>query len=171
VTPALIRAEVARCHADDDEAELWQHAVDVCHEVWFRWEEAGALVRLIEAEVRRRAPRAVLAPLVRLVHQYALEMGAGPLLERSEQLARVSRVSLVEPFAARNAPDRTTPSGSLTDREREVLAHLVAGRTNGEIARELVISDKTVSVHVSNILRKTGTSSRAEVASWALRRT
>ncbi len=98
-------------------------------------------------------------------------MGAGPLLEQSEQLARASRVSLVEPSAVREPLDRPGPGGSLTDREREVLAHLVAGRTNGEIARELVISDKTVSVHVSNILRKTGTSSRAEVASWAVRRT
>lgn len=57
----------------------------------------------------------------------------------------------------------------LTGREREVLQHLVAGRTNGEIARDLYISDKTVSVHVSNILRKTGVTSRVEAAAWARR--
>jgi DNA-binding NarL/FixJ family response regulator len=45
----------------------------------------------------------------------------------------------------------------------------VAGRSNGEIAKELVISDKTVSVHVSNILHKTGTKSRLEAASLAQR--
>jgi DNA-binding NarL/FixJ family response regulator len=47
----------------------------------------------------------------------------------------------------------------------------VAGRSNGEIAKELVISDKTVSVHVSNILRKTGTSTRIEAAALAKRLT
>jgi predicted transcriptional regulator len=38
-----------------------------------------------------------------------------------------------------------------------VLAYVVAGRTYGEIARELVISEKTVSAHISNLLHKTGT--------------
>jgi DNA-binding NarL/FixJ family response regulator len=55
----------------------------------------------------------------------------------------------------------------LTNREQEVLAHVVAGRTYAEIARALVISEKTVSVHVSNLLRKTGTSSRLELARLA----
>jgi len=50
-----------------------------------------------------------------------------------------------------------------------VLSHLVAGRTNAEIARDLFISDKTVSVHVTNVLRKTGTPNRIEAASLALR--
>ena len=58
---------------------------------------------------------------------------------------------------------------TLTTREREVLSHLVAGRTNLEIARDLFISDKTVSVHVTNVLRKTGTPNRVEAASLALR--
>jgi DNA-binding NarL/FixJ family response regulator len=50
-----------------------------------------------------------------------------------------------------------------------VLRHLVAGRTYAEIARALFISEKTVSVHVSNLLRKTGTSSRIELAELARR--
>ena len=49
-------------------------------------------------------------------------------------------------------------------REREVLSHIVAGRTYAETAEALFISEKTVSVHVSNLLRKTGTRSRVEVA-------
>ena len=57
----------------------------------------------------------------------------------------------------------------LTTREREILTHLVAGRTYAEIARELVISEKTVSVHVSNLLHKTGTANRVELASLARR--
>ncbi|WUF33183.1 LuxR C-terminal-related transcriptional regulator [Kribbella sp. NBC_00482] len=59
---------------------------------------------------------------------------------------------------------------TLTAREREVLAFLVAGWSNSEIAKNLFISDKTVSVHVSNILRKTGTSSRIAAAALAEQR-
>ena len=61
------------------------------------------------------------------------------------------------------------PFTALTARESEVLGHLVAGRTYAEIAAELFISEKTVSVHVSNLLRKTQTSSRREVAALARR--
>ena len=57
----------------------------------------------------------------------------------------------------------------LTARETEVLALLVANRTNAVIARTLLISEKTVSVHVSNLLRRTDTGSRREVAALARR--
>jgi DNA-binding CsgD family transcriptional regulator len=56
-----------------------------------------------------------------------------------------------------------------TPREREVQAHIAAGRTYGEIARELVISEKTVSVHVSHLLHKTGATNRVELAQLARR--
>jgi DNA-binding CsgD family transcriptional regulator len=57
----------------------------------------------------------------------------------------------------------------LTAREREILSYLVAGSTYAEIANTLVISEKTVSSHVSNLLRKTHTSSRVELAQLAHR--
>ena len=57
----------------------------------------------------------------------------------------------------------------MTRREREVLAYVVAGRTYSEIARALVISEKTVSSHVSNLLRKTGTSNRMDLSRLATR--
>ncbi|WP_406057592.1 response regulator transcription factor [Kribbella sp. NBC_00889] len=47
-----------------------------------------------------------------------------------------------------------TPFDSLTKREQEVLSYLVAGRTYPEIAAALFISEKTVSTHVSHVLRK-----------------
>jgi DNA-binding NarL/FixJ family response regulator len=58
---------------------------------------------------------------------------------------------------------------SLTRRESEILALVAQGRTNGEIGRQLFISTKTVSVHVSNILGKLGASGRTEAAAIARR--
>ena len=55
-------------------------------------------------------------------------------------------------------------ASAVTDRKREILTYLVAGRTYSEIARTLALSEKTVSVHVSNMLHKTGTANRAELA-------
>jgi DNA-binding NarL/FixJ family response regulator len=57
----------------------------------------------------------------------------------------------------------------LTAREREVLGCVAAGMTNQQVAHSLGISIRTVTVHVSNLLRKTGSSSRTEAALWAIR--
>lgn len=58
---------------------------------------------------------------------------------------------------------------SLTDREREVLALIADGRSNREIARALVLSEKTVKTHVSNILMKLDVADRTQAALWAVR--
>jgi DNA-binding CsgD family transcriptional regulator len=57
--------------------------------------------------------------------------------------------------------------GGLTERELEVLRHLAAGETNKEIAAELVLSDRTIDRHVSNIFAKLGVSSRASATAYA----
>jgi DNA-binding NarL/FixJ family response regulator len=57
----------------------------------------------------------------------------------------------------------------LSPREAEVLALVAVGRSNGEIARELFISPKTASVHVTHILEKLGVSNRTEAAMVAAR--
>ena len=57
----------------------------------------------------------------------------------------------------------------LTPREAEVLALVAAGDTNREIGEALYISEKTASVHVSNILRKLGVTSRVDAAAIAQR--
>jgi DNA-binding NarL/FixJ family response regulator len=110
-----------------------------------------------------------VAALLRSAHRCAVELGAKPLQDEVEALARRSRISLREPMPLVVPAQAATRLATLTAREREVLALLVAGRSNGEIAKELVISDKTVSAHVSNILRKTGTGSRLEAAALATR--
>jgi DNA-binding CsgD family transcriptional regulator len=57
----------------------------------------------------------------------------------------------------------------LSNREREVLAQIARGRTNREIGERLFISQKTVGVHVGNILSKLGVGGRVEAAAVAIR--
>ncbi|AUG80337.1 LuxR family transcriptional regulator [Kitasatospora sp. MMS16-BH015] len=59
--------------------------------------------------------------------------------------------------------------GTLTEREREVLSHIADGRSNREIARALLLSEKTVKTHVSNILMKLDLADRTQAALWAVR--
>jgi DNA-binding NarL/FixJ family response regulator len=57
----------------------------------------------------------------------------------------------------------------LTDREREVLEQIALGLTNRQIAAKMVISEKTVKTHVSNLLDKLGLEDRTRAAIWALK--
>ena len=63
----------------------------------------------------------------------------------------------------------TGRSSTLTEREREVLGLIADGRSNREIARALVLSEKTVKTHVSNILMKLDLADRTQAALWAVR--
>ena len=58
-------------------------------------------------------------------------------------------------------------AGGLTAREAEVLRLVAAGKTNRAVAEQLVISDRTVARHLSNIFDKLGVSSRAAATAWA----
>ena len=96
--------------------------------------------------------------------EIAERIGAAPLAADIRRLAQRARLDL-EP----TPPHRPELDAGLaiTAREAEVLALLATGRTNREIARTLYISEKTASVHVSNLLRKLGVGSRVEAAAIA----
>ncbi|MEU8277357.1 response regulator [Microbispora bryophytorum] len=65
--------------------------------------------------------------------------------------------------------ERDAAGSALTDREREVLRLLAAGRSNREIARELTVAEKTVKTHVSNVLMKLAVQDRTQAALYAVR--
>jgi ATP/maltotriose-dependent transcriptional regulator MalT len=69
--------------------------------------------------------------------------------------------------AARSAAVTTMPPGTLTQREREIVALVAAGRSNRAIGQELFISPATAARHVANILAKLGFTSRTQIAAWA----
>ena len=124
-----------------------------------RWREA-------EARLSEGVDAAGIAAL-RRAHQTSTALGAARLVAEVESLSRWYRIDLIADVAP--AQEDPLEVYGLTEREREVLAGLAAGRTNQEIADHLYISVKTASVHVSNILRKLGVTGRQEAARLAHR--
>jgi len=153
---ARAEAELSRA-AGDNKPGNWQPVVDT-FSAGFGYETARARWRLAEAlaeagerdEAQRQWQLSVTA---------ADEMGATRLRAALDSLGGRARLGTGSRAGG-------VLSG-LTSREQEVLRVLAAGRSNREIAAELFISDKTVSVHVSNILAKLGAASRTEAAAIA----
>ncbi|HKQ17225.1 MAG TPA: LuxR C-terminal-related transcriptional regulator [Solirubrobacterales bacterium] len=99
-------------------------------------------------------------------------VAVGPGLEHDGQNGNGDRPrepsALVRGVVGESRPERTDTFG-LSPREHEVLALISEGRTNREIGERLFISQKTVGVHVGNILAKLGVSGRVEAAAVAIR--
>ena len=115
-----------------------------------------------------------------LVHR-ALEAGASGYILKNvsrEELAQTIRDAhagkpTLAPEATRALLEKLTqpaaPNFNLTDSELEILALLIAGLNNRQIAEQLVVSRETVKTHVSSILSKLGVASRAEAVGLAVR--
>ncbi|NKE58279.1 hypothetical protein FXN61_16195 [Lentzea sp. PSKA42] len=108
------------------------------------YQAAYARTRCGEPEALRHADRA------------AQRLGALPLVKAVDRQARRQRIPLLH--------EDKPQLGTLTPREREVLELLGWGRTNKEIAQELVLSVRTVGLHVSHVLAKLGAGNRSEAA-------
>ncbi len=86
--------------------------------------------------------------------------------------------SLLNPVVAARVMDRlrhpdllaAPPGEGLTERERQVLSLMAKGFRNKEIARKLFISEKTVKIHVANVLNKLSASNRTEAVVIAMQR-
>ena len=157
---ALCRAEQSRLHHPDPElwrsaARQWQEAGEPYFGAYATWREADALLQ-------GRAGRSRAGECLQRSWRQCHDMGAGPLRDRVERLAQRAGIAL----AAREEQGARTPSPAsdlgLTPREVEVLGQLAAGRTDRQVAEALFISKKTVSVHVSNLLRKLDVANRFE---------
>lgn len=103
---------------------------------------------------------------------YILKDLSPPELVQAIRLAAAGEATLHPRVAARvvqelRGESPSNPFTNLSDREIEVLRLIAAGHSNAEIAAKLVISDKTVKGHVSNILSKLHLADRTQVAVFA----
>jgi DNA-binding NarL/FixJ family response regulator len=162
---AHARAALTLLRASDPElwraaATAWQRAADPWNTAVAQMYEAlaaagaGAFARAGEA--------------LRAAYQTAVALGAASLVDRVEAVARGARLRIASP-AVLEVGDDVAPRLGLTPREAEVLGLVADGLTNREIGETLFVSEKTASVHVSNILRKLGVTSRIEAAAVAQR--
>jgi DNA-binding CsgD family transcriptional regulator len=164
----LYEAEVGRARRDAGNGGQWLRAAEACRRGKLAWEEVYACWRGTESLLTHgHQQRDAATTLLRRGVELAEELQAVPIRASLAELAASARIPL-----ARVADSAPVPGAipGLTPREREILTRVVAGRTYSEIARELVISEKTVSSHISNLLRKTGTSNRFDLSRLAMHR-
>jgi DNA-binding CsgD family transcriptional regulator len=176
-------------------AEAWIAQANPYRVARARWREAESILTSQGARAARVAAKRPLTEAAEI----CLELDARPLLRELRDLAGRARLRLpagVDAVLATEKPDtgnghaplapsteasavvRTVvgePGAAkpntfgLSGREREVLGLIAEGRTNREIGERLFISQKTVGVHVGNILSKLGVSGRVEAAAVAIR--
>jgi DNA-binding CsgD family transcriptional regulator len=142
----------ARAEAKQRDLDSWRAAAAAWDALPCPCRAGRARLREAEALLAAGAPRADAAIPLRAALATARETGSLRLLRAAEALA--SRTGL----AGRES------DAVLTAREREVLLHVAAGRTNRQIAEALYISPRTAGVHVSRILAKLGAATRGEAA-------
>jgi len=154
---AMARAEAFEL-SGGPRPEAWQAAATAWDHCGDRYWGAVCRFRTADALLRAKGDRSVAARLTASALEVARSLGAAPLAADLEVLSRRGRL------AAESATDKPLRRFGLTEREAEVLGLIAEGRTNRQIGSTLFISDKTVSVHVTNLLRKMGVDSRTEAA-------
>jgi DNA-binding CsgD family transcriptional regulator len=168
---AIAEAEGSRLERSPDPG-LWEDAARRCEALGQPWETAYAQFRQGEAILASGGSRQEAPPLLRDAHEIASKLGARPLVGQIEGLARRGRIRLALVPPHRRVRTATTAEGvvvTLTTREWEVLSNVAAGHTNREIGEQLFITEKTASVHISNVMDKLGALSRYEAAAIATR--
>jgi DNA-binding NarL/FixJ family response regulator len=155
------RDNIEAAHAD------WMRAYTLCEHMgahallWRTHAALGQLARaqqhLIEAEREFTAARTIVEELAAQMRD---ESFRASLLRRAAVLIPVAPLAL-------SRSTMKAEFGGLTERERTVAALIARGHSNREIAQALVVSERTVTTHVSNIFAKLGFTSREQVARWA----
>ena len=174
---ATCTAEMARLDGAAD-PNRWATAAEAWGALQMPYPRAYSLMREGQAALAGPRDRARAAAAVRAASILVEPLAARPLLRTLEELAERADVRLgpeeAETDRASSRPAvRVRRNGErrryeLTRRELEVLGLLAAGRSDGDIASQLFISKKTVSVHVANIKGKLGAGSRVEIVTSAL---
>jgi DNA-binding NarL/FixJ family response regulator len=128
------------------------------------WRICVALGRLYQTQGQREEAEQVFSNARALIEELAADV---PDEQVREQFLRQATAML--PHVRSLSPDRAAKQtfGGLTAREREVAALIAQGKSNREIAEELVVSERTVETHVGNIMFKLDVRSRRQIRAWA----
>jgi tetratricopeptide (TPR) repeat protein len=167
----LLRAEALQGLARFAEAEATLdqllHQPDRFVPLPLRWRAQVLRGRLLRAQGRRSEARDVVQAARSTIAEIAETIGDEELRQAfmSQAAARLPRPQPPSVRAAAKAQ-----FDGLTEREREVASLIALGQSNREIAATLVLSERTVAVHVANVLGKLGFASRTRIASWATER-
>ena len=164
---AWYEAEVQRSRRSRGSGDQWLTVVSATAAARLPWLEAYACWRAAEALLSGpRDRRDAGVQVLRRGHALAEQLQAATLRRQLEALSGSARVSLSRPESASRRGERA----ARTDRPGAGNPRAPGPRTDlREIARTLVISEKTVSSHVSNLLRKTGTTGRVQLSRLASR--
>jgi two-component system response regulator DevR len=146
--------------------------LDACREITTRWPETKVIMLTSYAD-----DELIFRALQVGASGYVLkQVGNRSLVEALEAVRRGD--ALLDPVTTQRVIARVREAErakqaaafrDLTDREMAVLAQVAEGKSNGDIAQVLSISEKTVRNHVSTILSKLGLSNRIEAATYAVR--
>ena len=173
VLVAQCRAEHARAH-DRNEPRHWASVAAGWKQLEQPWPTAYSQWRHAEAILLARNQFGEGRPdsqrLLSEAHATATRLGAKPLVSDIADLATRARIDLIidQTDEPPTEPDLVVAVPfDLTPRELSVLELVAEGYSNGRIGKELFISTKTASVHVSNILRKLDATNRIEAAAIA----
>lgn len=143
-------------------AARWEALPRPYHAAYAHFRAASALLTggaAAGAEARRAATDHIDASLA-----ICGQLGAVVLAEEVERLRSAAGIRAAKRQAPEPGRNAASNGHGLTARETEVLALLVRGQTNGQIARQLGIETRTASVHVSNIIHKLGAANRVDAA-------
>ncbi len=163
---AVSQAEGASWAAEAETALKAAQAVAVEQEARsLLWRMHVTLGRLYHSQARHQDADREMAAARGIVEGLAAAIPDGPLRDNFVQYA-MALFPRVPPLSPRQAAKKEY--GGLTAREREVAALIAQGLSNRAIADRMVVGERTVETHVSNILSKLDLSSRTQIAAWAL---
>jgi DNA-binding CsgD family transcriptional regulator len=152
----------------DEAAEMLLAAAQGAHERGLRplmWRIQVSIGKLAQSRARRKQAEEAFAHARALINELGASLPDQDLREGflHQALALLPRAPV--PTARRSTK---AAFDGLTAREREIAAQIAQGRINREIAETLVVGERTVETHISNILSKLSFSSRRQIAAWAV---
>lgn len=129
------------------------------------WRIKASLAQLAAAQGRRKQAAELSSEAHKMIQELATTAPQGEIRDTF-----LSSATALLPYLPVLSPRREARKtfGELTEREREVAALIVQGRSNRAIAEELIVSERTIEKHVERIMSKLGFDSRSQIAVWAV---